>query len=120
MTPLEALKEIREKTDAGFIYDYHSREPNPLNIIETALKKLEMFEEISNLPIPKYSQEDIEIENNKQKQLKALEIIKEKEVDIHILKNAIKSNDIHKYNARFENCAQLTQAEFDLLKEVLL
>ena len=42
-TPLEALKEIREKTDAGFIYDYHNREPNPLKIIETALKALEII-----------------------------------------------------------------------------
>ena len=48
---LEALKEVREKTDAGFIYDYHNKEHNPLNIIEKELKALEIIKEKFNLQL---------------------------------------------------------------------
>ena len=52
------------------------------------------------------------------KKLKALEVIKEKEVDIHLFK--ISANCDH-YNWLIENRKnKLTQEEYELLKEVLL
>lgn len=53
-----------------------------------------------------------------EKSLKALEIIKEKLVDMTRLAEAIKRNDLSFYNY---SCYELlTQEEYDLLKEVLL
>ena len=61
-----------------------------------------------------------------EKHLKALEIIKEKRVDIAIL---LESESLYDYNDYMSSCdmyneygnsRQLTQDEFDLLKEVLL
>ena len=55
------------------------------------------------------------------KELKALEIIKSKNVDIAILKN---TENVEQYNNTvllFFKCSkELTQEEYDLLKEVLL
>lgn len=92
-------------------------------IIEKALKDYEKIKfEHSELKTYHYDllKENEMLHNQNVKKLKALKIIKEKKVDIHILTTAIKLNDIYQYNARFENCAQLTQEEFDLLKEALL
>ena len=57
-----------------------------------------------------------------EKELKALEIIKEKEADIYGIKNSI---DVYDYNVGVENEDNfenrvLTQDEYNLLKEVLL
>ena len=56
-----------------------------------------------------------------EKELKALEIIKNKNVDIAILKN---TENVEQYNNTillFFKCSkELTQEEYDLLKEVLL
>ena len=52
-----------------------------------------------------------------QKKLKALEIIKEKEVDVFIF---LHSGDLEAYNDIVEDNRKLTQEEYGLLKEVLL
>lgn len=51
------------------------------------------------------------------KELKALEIIKEKEINVFIF---LHSGDLETYNDMVEDNRKLTQEEFDLLKEVLL
>ena len=51
------------------------------------------------------------------KELKALEIIKEKEVNVFIF---LHSGDLETYNDMVEDNRKLTKEEFDLLKEVLL
>ena len=63
-----------------------------LNIVETALKK----------------------QVDDEKKLKALEILKEKEVDIFILNRC---NDVETYNDSNHQEIPLTQEEFDLLKK---
>lgn len=55
----------------------------------------------------------IENETNK----KALEIIKEKEVNVFIF---LHSGDLETYNDMVEDNRKLTQEEYDFLKEVLL
>lgn len=96
---LEALKEIREHLYG----DVYSGVERRLNIIETALKKQEQD----------------------QKKLKALEIIKNKKVDVsYIIENPEEENVIW-YNARFmgvlcEGWRMLSQEEYDLVRKVLL
>lgn len=55
------------------------------------------------------------------KHLEALEIIKEKRVQVHIL---LESNDVKEYNESVYVCEgmkyKLTQEEYELLKEVML
>ena len=51
------------------------------------------------------------------KELKALEIIKEKQVNVFIF---LHSGDLETYNDMVEYNRKLTQYEYDLLKEVLL
>ena len=51
-----------------------------------------------------------------EKAIKALEIIKEKEVNIHIFRHC---SDLATYNDMTEENQKLTQQEYDLLKEVL-
>lgn len=92
MTPLEALERIK---NAGTIY------------VGCA----------SNI-YTRYSFECKEIE----KSLKALEIIKEKYVDIYFFKESLKFPEyaqLMEYNTRSTEIIELTQEEFDLLKEVL-
>lgn len=75
-----------------------------LDIIETALKRLEQAENCVFT-----SKEDIKTV------LKALEIIKEKMVDIFVLSI---SENVEMYNNKRSFRLKLTQEEFDLLKGV--
>lgn len=56
-----------------------------------------------------------------EKELKALEIIKEKNVDIWILKSCLTLEQYNYSITKMDNCNvfNLVQEEFDLLKEVL-
>lgn len=116
MTPLQALKKIKQaryfvdfELDAKVSEDYKKE----LDIIETALKDYEKKTKLAK------EYKDV---NNVAKRLKALEIIKEKRVFIEEL---ISSDNVDEYNdyvdeqGRYDE-DKLTQAEFDLLKEVLL
>ena len=88
------------------------------NIIENALKELEFYQKRD-----KTFKNDV---NKLVKKLKALEIIKEKKVDLtnllfiyeHEPQYGLKvyNNSVNKYRGEKE----LTQEEYDLLKEVLL
>lgn len=56
-----------------------------------------------------------------EKELKALEIIKEKKVNIILLISSFNNHiTIRYYNSWFPDKLKLTQEEYDLLKEVLL
>lgn len=59
----------------------------------------------------------IEDWNKNQKKLKALEIIKEKEVNVYLLNCC---NNLYEYNNWASDEEQLTKEEYELLKEVLL
>lgn len=107
------------------------------DIIEKTLKD---YEELTNKPVMLYGRthgktqalidtvcknyKDVKITNlEDEKKLKALEIIKNKMVDIH---NLIYSSNVEEYNKFAMNYNQelcntlLTQEEYELLKEVLL
>lgn len=136
---LEALKEVKDfisdiqcgtchsnamRYTDSFIY----LEQNAFSIIETALKRLEIYDNVEKkieetTPNKCILNDDgsIEIEGadylmlvpkkEYQKKVKALKIIKEKKVDAAIFFE--KSNSVR-------HRKQLTQQEYDLLKEVLL
>lgn len=55
-----------------------------------------------------------------EKELKALEIIKEKELNIFFVKRFVKRYNRKDFNYQCRYEQQLTQEEYDLLKEVLL
>ena len=54
------------------------------------------------------------------KELKALEIIKNKKVDVDYLDECIRTEAFHLSAYNFSSSQKLTQEEYDLLKEVLL
>ena len=61
----------------------------------------------------------LDLLNDVEKELKALEIVKEKNFDLYYLQD---SKDLEMYNDacdHYRNLCYLTQEEFDLLKEVL-
>lgn len=119
---LEALEEIK-----SFILDiqcgtFNSKairftdsfvylEQNVFPIIETALKELDFYKKRD-----KQWKQDVNKNINK---LKALEIIKEKNVNIGLLKDEECTFEIYNTMMLLKEC-QLTEEEFDLLKEVLL
>ena len=110
---LEALEKIgNAKTkDTSFGDTIKTNLTKQYKIIETALKE---YEGAKN-HIEALNKERIE---NSIK-LKALEIIKEKRVDVDYL---IESVSLEEYNKHIQYCygSLLTQEEYDLLKEVLL
>lgn len=98
LTPLEALREITDFLDVCFGYK-NSCNATRYNASDLYLKPF--VEQVEN-------------------SLKALEIIKNKKVDMAIL---LGSYDLYSYNSGFGYLPQedeLTQEEYDLLKEVLL
>ena len=127
-----ALKD-HEKITSG---DFHIE---PINVHIENQKKLKEHEVMKQTKIivadKKISDDDLEKLENQgmltdlqceikplfdeetQKKLKALEIIKEKEVDVFIF---LHNGDLETYNDMVEDNRKLTQEEFDLLKEVLL
>ena len=112
LSPLQALEDLRE--DAENHLTEHTQYLNKrLDIIETALKNIKEYEDYK---YPQYLRD--------KKKLKALETIKEKDVDIGYLtlcKKLEQYNDrFYEEKPRFYVGRQLTQSEFDLLKEVLL
>ena len=127
-----ALKD-HEKITSG---DFHIE---PINVHIENQKKLKEYEMMKQTKIivadKKISDEDLEKLENQgmltdlqceikplfdeetQKKLKVLEIIKEKEVDVFIF---LHSGYLETYNDMVEDNRKLTQEEFDFLKEVLL
>ena len=103
LTPLEALEELRFK---GLTEEYRNK---CCDIVETALKEYELMKEIRVT-----ARFDLAQVN---KEHKALEIIKEKQVNVFIF---LHSGDLETYNDIVEDNRKLTETEYDLLKEVLL
>lgn len=145
LTTLKSLKIIKEMYE-HFVKTYRELEPKLMicekedfDIIETALKDYELMKQAKIIVADKkISDDDLEKLKNQrmficgsgeskvellfdeetQKKLKALEIIKEKEVNVGLLSrcaNAERYNNGICYEPRY-----LTQEEYDLLKEVLL
>ena len=88
------------------------------DLIETALKVYEKIKlEYSEIKIYHYDllKENERLHNQKAKKLKAFEIIKDKRVNADWL---LETENVEEYNESLYN--DLTQEEFDLLKEVLL
>lgn len=130
MTPLGALEDLRNCLQAYYTMENVPSIDNNLNIIETALKRLEELEIMySNLSVDvakKFKAFDSlskdyekvmkelskEIEKNR-----ALAIIKKKRVDVLLFSV---SQDVSAYNDMRQAQDHLTKEEFDLLKEVLL
>ena len=121
MDILKMLNEIKidPTRKAGFDSqrgDFLTIYEKELEIIETALKRLESIEDTRFIILGG------RCSGKSQKvhallKLKALEIIKEKEVNIHIFRHC---SDLAAYNDMAEENQKLTQQEYDLLKEVLL
>ena len=106
MKGLEVLKEIREQLVN--ITDFATAHNDTLRV-KYCLNTKEDFE--------RYVDNIIGIKTI-EKEIKALEIIKEKNVDV--LRIKITTN-VERYNERkIKGCRNLTQKEYDLLKEVLL
>lgn len=111
---LKALETIRKALEIAYplMYEYENEMPEYIRIIESALKQQEndreiwenYLKEIKNLP-------PIEV----QMKLKALEIIKEKEIDVACLL----FDGLEVYNENMHPSRVITQEEYDLLKEVL-
>ena len=130
LTPLEAWERIKkaETIYVGCVSDIHTKYPKETDIIETALKELEGIKNGSirlsvnsgenYVAMPKYQYEqDL-------KKLKALEIIKDKGVNVYYLKY---TEDAYDYNrcirGNLQACfrlKELNQEEFNLLREALL
>ena len=122
---LEALEEIKNhkiKLDANIKYDNGDETqyrfetikdmfPKQFAIIETALKDHE------KITSGDFHIEPINVHIENQKQIKAFEIIKDKEVDVFIF---LHSGDLETYNDIVEDNRKLTQEEYVLLKEVVL
>jgi hypothetical protein len=131
LTPLEALERLKNTPtyDNSLVKDFH---PSCCEIIETTLKN---YEELTSKPVilcrrtHESSQalidticknyKEVKVTNlEDEKKLKALEIVKEKKVDVQML---IDRKNLNEYNwCVHEQSRALTQEEYDLLKEVLL
>jgi len=105
LSPLEVAKQLK---DFVFELELGNADKHFVNgsfdIIEIALKKYEVLQEVHKDFIDKNI-----------KKLKALEIIKEKRVNVRFL---ISCKTLKEYNDVISD--HLTQEEYDLLKEVLL
>ena len=122
----QALKDLREDAKRHFI-EQRQHLNKRLDIIENALKVLEQLqiiigaEKIEDLPKVALETENACYSNSHilkkaENKLKALEIIKEKEVNVFIF---LHSGDLETYNDMVEDNQKLTKEEYDSLKEVL-
>lgn len=121
LTPLEILESIKRryvqaisKTKFPKFTEY---EQEQFDIIENELKDYFVYKQ-DYKRVMKEKNSLLKKYVKSQKELKALEIIKEKEVDVHRLKIYF---SVYEYNRKYEEHEyHLTQEEYDLLKEVLL
>ena len=119
LSSLEALNDLRE------VKGWNDDELNKrLDIIEKALKDYERLKKLYKLEeeTSKHLNDIVLLMNEEiNKQLKALEIIKEKMVDVVYLYSSCYELEHYNVYAPFEidDKDKLTQEEFDLLKEVL-
>lgn len=89
------------------------------------MKGLKSLKDIFNYIYTKATtyEEDVKLNNDREiieKELKAFDIVREKDVDLRTLKTCFKVEyGLQKYNKQQRKENELTQAEYDLLKEVL-
>lgn len=102
LSPLEALYKVKDLLFCEMDEENYEEETN---IIEAALKEYELMKDIRIT-----ARFDLAQVN---KEHKALEIIKDKEVNVEIFNSC---PNLYEYN---NWATQLTQEEFDLLREVL-
>ena len=122
MTPLEAFNKIISGGCKGKYREY-------CEIVENALKELKEYKKCIGLKEAQFisthnmSVVDTETFNQLVKNSQALEIIKEKEVDLFSIKYTA-SFEMYNYRMRKSGFAYahrlLTQEEYDFLKEILL
>lgn len=122
LTPLEALKNIEKEVEDYEGFDestWYQMDRTRFKIIETALKQAqkdkEELEELKNA----ISNGTIQNQwaNMNSKNVKVLEIIEEKGLDIREFRYAF---SLYEYNiCKNIGCKDLTQEEYNLLKEVL-
>ena len=102
-------KELEALNKIAYVYGYDEN----IKIIATALNDYEVLKN-----------DFISMRDFKYEQLDALEIIKEKQVDVHYLLICIEQNinPLQFYNEYMKehNALCLTQEEFDLLKKTLI
>jgi len=110
---LEALKRLYEHLDAedlsGDNYYINDNASKDFDIIENALKRLDELDTWIN----QSNTTKIKALNNK---LKALEVIKEKKVNLEYIKCC---ENYEQYKTVCSYWNEITQEEFDLLKETL-
>lgn len=133
---LEVLKDIREHCGKEIVkcvwednagYSKTITINDLCDIIETALKDYEEYKQVLSdygFTLVNFREACFTLAQFRgsgftgiEKSFKALEIIIEKNVDIHLLKNA---SDLNDYNSVIPYEYELTQEEYDLLKKVLL
>ena len=127
---LQALEEIQNykiKFDANIKYENGDETQHRFETIKDMFQKQFAIIETALKRIPELERENFELSEQvgmyatykceDEKKLKALEIIKEKEVDVFIF---LHSGYLETYNDMVEDNRKLTQEEYDLLKEVLL
>ena len=115
---LEALEEIAIQSVEAIIGKQEPLRTQKINeLLETKQFK---FIEKELKEREKYRKRCLELEeklfNLEEKELKALEIIRYKKVNVFIF---LHSGDLQTYNDLVEDNRKLTQEEYDLLKEVL-
>lgn len=125
---LEALERLKSSLKS-YCYEFTSsmedlerglfeKDYEAVKVIETALKDYETLK-LKDEEIKEYKSYSHEQFVQERKQLKALEIIKEKQVNVLMIKLTCKT--VEEYNHLIQpKWRTLTQEEFDLLKEVLL
>ena len=134
---LDALQEIGDYVINSDLGDCIAKNTDEYEILESAHKDFDDIKDICNSYNIEFNLPNIREAlftfaqlkgeygtnwNNYNKKLKALEIIKEKGVDILKLKECKRCKKPDEYNKRtsYSYHKMLTQEEFDLLKEVLL
>lgn len=139
---LEALERIKKSPEIYWKLNGKHHYLQDLDIIETALKDYEyqtkVFEKLTESKLPILTEEEIEqlkkssgyiaeyngtyVDENTFKKLKVLDIIKEHGLIIDDLLSCLKEEDAYwDYHWQFENLTQdLTQEEYELLREILL
>jgi len=115
---LEAFRRFRDNAKFDNKTDYYlsTQYIDDSDIIETAIERLIEYDEIG----VKFAI----LNDSREKKLKALEIIKEKRVDITTLFDCLNAEEYNRWVPVRSHYSypplELTQEEYDLLKEVLL
>lgn len=123
---LESLKFIKnveveignDLNTATKVFELNHEYDEAFEIVEKALERLETLEE-DFMSLTETNMELVQKQVRNQKILNALEIIKNKRVDVELLMKTQNASDYNKYSKTSNPCFNLGQREFDFLKEIL-